>query len=86
MTRKDIYKLIDEEREYQKNTWENSGSLPTTGEITLLRFYLRKFEDHYQAEDDAPNGDCPEECLHDIRKMATILIRCMENHSVLPRK
>jgi len=83
--RDEVFKAIDDERAYQQKTWPRSEGLSTTGEITLVRSYLRKFEDTYQNEPDDPNLDVPTECLHIVRKMAAILVRCMENHGAYMR-
>ena len=80
-----VFDAIKSEREYQKIEWPNSKKLPVTGEILLLRNYLRKFEDNYQAFDDGKSVDVPEICLHDLRKMAAILVRAMENHGAPKR-
>lgn len=78
--REEVYKAIDGERKFQNELWPSSDKLSTTGEITLLRKYLTDFEHHYADEGDAPGLDAPTKCYHDIRKMAAILIRAMENH------
>lgn len=85
MDRKDVYKLVDGERDYQDATWSSSTALSTTGEITLLRSYLQDFEKHYREEDDAPECDVPAKCLHDVRKMTGILVRAMENNNTPAR-
>jgi hypothetical protein len=84
-TRQDVYKAIDTERDYQGKNWQ-SGNLSVAGEITLLRYYLRQFEDHYQQEDDDLRLRVPITCMDDVRKMAGILVRCMENHIAPERK
>ena len=83
--RDEVFKVINEERAYQQKVWPRSEALSTTGEITLVRSYLRDFEVVYQKENDDPNSDVPLECLHIVRKMAAILVRCMENHGAFGR-
>jgi len=83
--RDEVFKAIDDERAYQQAKWPRSEGLSTTGEITLVRAYLRDFEETYQRENDDPNLDVPKECLHIVRKMAAILVRCMENHGAFMR-
>jgi len=80
-----VFDAIKTEREYQKREWPNSKKLGVTGEITLLRSYLREFEENYRSNDDGADIDVPEICLHDLRKMAAILIRAMENHGAPKR-
>lgn len=79
MTRQDVYNLIDSERDYQLQQWPNSTTLPTPGEILLIEDYLRQFKKHYQEDDDAPNCSVPKACLHDLRKIATLAVRALEN-------
>lgn len=87
MIREDVYKLIDEERRYQKNIWPK-GELRkgVLGGIQLLRKYLdHDFSVHYAEKEDTPGIDTPIECLVDIRKMAAILVRIMENNETPSR-
>ena len=83
--RQDVYKAIDTERDYQGKNWQ-SENLSVVGEIVLLRHYLRQFEDHYVQEDDDIRLRVPKACMDDVRKMAGILVRCMENHIAPERK
>jgi hypothetical protein len=80
-----VVEAIKSERQYQRSAWPKSKKLPPTGEITLVRDYIREFDMHYRESDDGPEDGVPPECMHDIRKMAAILFRCMENHGVDPR-
>lgn len=84
--RREVYKAIDGEREYQDKVWPRSKGLSTIGEFVLLRKYIRDFEDHYALEKDDPVLGMPFTCLHDLRKMATILVRAMENNGVVFRQ
>ena len=79
-TREEVYKAIDSERDYQDKTWPRSKDLSVLGEMTLVRQYIRQFEDHYQEDDDAPGWDVPPACMDDLRKITTILVRAMENN------
>ena len=79
-TRKEVYDAIDSERDYQDKTWPRSTDLSVLGEVTLVRQYIRKFEDEYQADNDEPGREVPAECMNVLRKMATLLVRAMENH------
>lgn len=76
------YEAIEDERLYQEKTWPNSKKLPTSGEILLIEDYLRQFKQHYQEEDDGEDIDVPEKCLHDLRKIAALAVRGMENGGV----
>lgn len=79
MIRQDVFDLIDSEREYQEREWPRSQALPTPGEMALVRTYIRKFEDRYQMDDDAPTESAPIGALHVVRKIAAIAIRALEN-------
>lgn len=82
MERKEVYKIIDSERKYQKEVWPK-GELRkgVLGGVQLLRKYLdHDFSLHYSDEEDTPGLDVPKKCLEDIRKMAAILVRIMENN------
>ena len=88
MRRNDVYRLIDGERNYQKNVWpkgeQRKGIL---GGIQLLRKYLdHDFSLNYTLKEDTPGFDVPIECLEDVRKMAAILVRIMENNETPARK
>jgi hypothetical protein len=79
MKRQDVYDLIDSERDYQESTWPNSTALPTPGEVLLIEDYLRQFKMNYQKYDDGPNCSAPIPCLQDLRKIATLAVRALEN-------
>lgn len=88
MKREDVYKLIDGERKYQTEIWPK-GELRkgVLGGIQLLRKYLdHDFSLHYSGEEDTPGLDVPVVCLEDVRKMAAILIRVMENNETPARE
>lgn len=78
MKRETVYELIDGERDYQDEAWPGSA-LSVLGEDKLLRHYLNEFDRHYVKVDD-PQYGVPKRCMHDVRKMAAILIRCIEHH------
>jgi len=77
-----VFEVVREERYYQDDKWPRSKNLPTTGEISLLRSYLNQFDENYRSTVDSLTSDVPELCLHDLRKMASILCRAMQNHGV----
>ena len=80
------FEAIAGEREYQKKTWPNSKKLPTAGEILLIERYLEILKKNYAENDDGDGLDVPEVCLHDLRKIAAIAVRAMENGGVRYRK
>lgn len=80
--RQNVYEAIEGEREYQEEQWPRKIPLPITGEIILLEDYIRRFKKHYQEEENDYDFDVPIKCLDDLRKMAAILVRAMENRVV----
>jgi hypothetical protein len=86
MDEQHAFEAIMSEREYQDKEWPRSKALPVTGEILLLEEYLNQFRKNYQKYDDGKDLDVPEVCLHDLRKMATILVRAMVNGGVRYRE
>ena len=87
MKREDVYRLIDGERKYQKEVWPK-GELRkgVLGGIQLVRKYLdHDFSLHYSGEEDTSGLDVPVACLGDIRKIAAILVRVMENNKTPAR-
>lgn len=80
-----VFQTIRGERYYQDEKWPESKNLPTTSEISLLRSYLSEFDENFRGYVNSPNSDVPAECLHDLRKMASILCRAMQNHGARPR-
>ena len=82
LSREDVYKLIDGEREYQSKLGPDrtDGSDKTVGDyLTMLRSYLRKAENAW-----TDNAGC-EPALDQIRKVAAIAVRCMEDHGAPER-
>lgn len=79
-TRQEVFAAIDGERAYQDGQWpENAPSDPrplSIGEyILLIEEYCAK------ARLEWSRARRPEiEALHQIRKIAGIAVRCMENH------
>jgi len=74
MDRKDIYKIIDNERDYQDKKWGYRPSLPVADELLIMRSYFNKAMDAYV-------GVMGERMSLDrIRKVVAIGIRCLENH------
>lgn len=80
MTREDVYKLIDGEREYQESVWPaNETTQHSEHALTLIRIYLRKAEDVWNAtKDEQPTMDV-------IRKIAGIAVRSMEQNGAPKR-
>lgn len=77
-TREIVYQAIDDERNYQNRVWGDK-KLPTPGEIILVHDYLRQLERHYTTEPDGAYIDIPYNCVHDLRKIAAIIVRALEH-------
>ena len=83
--RKEVYAAIDGEREYQDGTWSESSyvdprPLSIGEDILLMEEYLAKARLAWSQERR------PEiNALHNIRKIAGIATRCMENHGAPKR-
>ena len=78
-SRAEVFRAIDTERHYQDklHTDTSQEDIPLTGELVLLRAYLRKAEDTYTSTFGDPS-ETP--TLNMIRKIAGICVRCMENY------
>ena len=77
MNRKTVYKLIDEEREYQDDLGDDrtDGHIHSvTDELVLMQVYLQRA----LAEWANSSGDLY--ALVQIKKVAAIAVRCLENN------
>ncbi len=77
--RTEIYKEIDRERDYQDSLGEDrtDGRVHTVGEeMILMETYLRR------AFDAWTNSSGDTKALHEIRKVVTLGVRCMENNGL----
>lgn len=86
LTRPEVYKIIDGERDYQDSLGPDRREVLTeqthsVGEyLTMLRAYMNKADAAWT--DNA--GDSV--ALHVIRKIAAISVRCMEDNGAFPRE
>lgn len=88
LTRNEVYKAIDSERDYQDKKGKDLGwghgqgaQNHSVGDyITMLQAYTNKLHETYVSS----VGD--EQSLECIRKIAGIAVSCMEKHGVNPRK
>jgi hypothetical protein len=85
MERKDVYKLIDGEREYQqdleKDSSRHDGHKHTVGDyLVLLNSYVSKANTAW-----SDNGT-DTQALDVIRKIAGICVHCMEEYDAPERK
>lgn len=79
ITRQEVYLAIDTERNYQDNLGperRDKREMVTGEELVLLKAYV----DRAFANWTNIPGENPEITLHDLRKVAAIAVRAMENH------
>lgn len=82
MTRKEVYELVDGEREYQNNLpgFRTDGKQHTVGDyVTMLTHYVNKLHEAWTMN---PGNQA---ALDVMRKCAGITVRCMEEHGAPPR-
>lgn len=82
MDRVKVYKLIDEEKDYQNNlpSSRTDGSYKTVGDyLTMMSAYLAR------AIDDWVSNPGTMEAMDEVRKIAGIAVRCMEEHETPAR-
>lgn len=85
-SREEVYKVIDGEREYQKNFIEpnpdrHQGELDhSVGDfIVMLTSYVREAQENWTRHGGV------EKSLNSIRKIAAIAVNCMEDHGAPKR-
>ena len=79
MKREDVYKLIDEERNYQDTL--SSDAMEVGEELALMKVYLDKAFKEWAEDFNQPE----QEALAMVRKLAGICARCMEHHGAPKR-
>lgn len=74
MDRKDVYKLIDNERVFQETKWKHRPTLPVADELLIMRVYIDKAMNSYV-------GVVGEKvALDQVRKVVATGVRCLESH------
>lgn len=76
MQRRDVYKRIDGERDYQDIRWH--GCVPD--EDKAIAEWLNYIEYHLEKAKDKIYHLSPEEALAELRKVAALAVRAMEIH------
>jgi hypothetical protein len=79
VTRQEVYKAIDSERDYQEAKW-GGHSHEVGAYITMLRTYISRADEAWTSN----NGD--DAALEMVRKVASIAVHCMEEHGAPLRK
>ena len=75
------YRAIDGERDYQDWLWQELGSPGTPNQLTIGEFILLAEEYLEKARKVWTQEPKPEKnTLHKLRKVAGILVNCMEQH------
>jgi hypothetical protein len=83
-TRESVYKLIDGERAYQEEMWDNMDV--HANELSVGDFILLVEEYAARARKEWSGHKYPEQpALEHMRKIAGIAVRCMETHGAPPR-
>lgn len=87
VARSEVYAAIDSERDFQdKFVIPERGYYPThtLGEFVLmLNQYAAQAMQKWTHHKDSALGD--EESLHEVRKVAALAVRCMEQHGAPKR-
>ena len=87
MERKNVYKLIDGEREYQNSRWNPDTTL--TGGVHHVTDWLVYIQDYlHEAMHIVTRNADPEasdDALEIIRKIAAMSVACMEQNETKPR-
>ena len=88
MDRKEVYEVIDGERDYQDSLGPdrtrdpgNVHRLVQGEDLVLIRHYLRKAEDAWTMS----GGEMVPAALHEVRKIAAICVRQMEKYGAPKR-
>jgi hypothetical protein len=77
MDRDSVYKLIDGERRYQADQaskWNHKDVPTIEAELLMMEKYL------HDARTKWVTSSVDQDCLHEIRKVIAMGVRCLENH------
>jgi uncharacterized membrane protein len=89
MSREEVFKVLDGEREYQNSKWSPyhlTDGIPadhtkSVGDfITYMDDYFRKAKEQYTTETGSRGA------LENLRKVAALAVACFERHGVPERK
>ncbi|MFA5152768.1 MAG: hypothetical protein WC554_09430 [Clostridia bacterium] len=91
MKRKDVYKLIDSERNYQESRWDShtekrSGKSDILDQDKSLAEWLNYIEFHLNEAKHGVYALEPKKTKESIRKIAALAVACMEHNDCPPRK
>ena len=91
MERKEVYKAIDSERDYQNKSWNGTKSsrqpsdAPNAMERTIDEYALYVARYTNKLIDVCGTTDHPEEKLEVFRKIAALCVSCGESHGMPER-
>jgi len=83
LTRKQVYDVVDSERDFQDRHWEEKAKTDTTGVgnfLTAMATHLRRAQDEYSDSTDTTDA------LAYIRNVVATGVWCMECHGAQARK
>lgn len=88
MKREDVYKILDEERDYQDGKWnhvDHKGKSPT--ELNSVGDFIT-YMDHYfmKAKQNYTTNSGNKQALDALRKMVSLGVACFEQHGVTDRE
>ncbi len=90
MTREEVYKAIDTEREYQEKMWNSdtkaSGATNISSFICWMEAYLRKASDLACSNDETPGSESSKAITDMIRKVVALGVACGELNGMPERK
>ena len=75
MDRKEVYGLINNERDYQDRKWKDREKVSISTEILIMQEHLNKAKKNYISF--GFNGRL---ALDQIRKIVAVGVRCLETH------
>ena len=86
MDRKRVYELIDGEVEFAKS-WDTlpRNERPLKDSEKPVEFWLNHIGRYLRYADEGCKGTDKTTALENVRKIAALCVRCMENNETLPR-
>jgi len=77
MDRKKVYRLIDNEREYQDSKWRGREEVSISTEILIMQEHLNKAKKNHVSFNFNRSLT-----LDQIRKIVAVGVRCLEVHGI----
>ena len=90
MERKDVYKAIDSERDYQNKIWDasnkSSNATCISAYILWMERYLHVARELASTSDETTGTATADAMMETIRKVAGLAVACGELHGMPSRK